>query len=85
MSQAQKDRPWLIRTYAGHSTANLKCALSCELGQGSDGPVRGLRPVDTNGYDSDHTLARGEVGKVGVPVCHLGDMRTLFDEILWNK
>jgi (2R)-ethylmalonyl-CoA mutase len=82
MSQAQKDRPWLIRTYAGHSTAKASNALyRANLAKGQTGLSVAFDLPTQTGYDSDHTLARGEVGKVGVPVCHLGDMRTLFDEI----
>ena len=82
MSQAQKDRPWLIRTYAGHSTAKASNALyRANLTKGQTGLSVAFDLPTQKGYDSDHTLARGEVGKVGVPVCHLGDMRTLFDEI----
>lgn len=82
MSQAQKDRPWLIRTYAGHSTAMASNALyRANLAKGQTGLSVAFDLPTQTGYDSDHNLARGEVGKVGVPVCHLGDMRTLFDEI----
>ena len=82
MSQALKDRPWLIRTYAGHSTAKASNALyRANLAKGQTGLSVAFDLPTQTGYDSDHTLARGEVGKVGVPVCHLGDMRTLFDEI----
>ena len=82
MSQAQKDRPWLIRTYAGHSTAQASNALyRANLAKGQTGLSVAFDLPTQTGYDSDHTLARGEVGKVGVPVCHLGDMRTLFNDI----
>ncbi|MEE2944296.1 MAG: protein meaA [Pseudomonadota bacterium] len=82
MSQAQKDRPWLIRTYAGHSTAKASNALyRSNLAKGQTGLSVAFDLPTQTGYDSDHILARGEVGKVGVPVCHLGDMRTVFDEI----
>ena len=77
-----KDRPWLIRTYAGHSTAKASNALyRGNLAKGQTGLSVAFDLPTQTGYDSDHILARGEVGKVGVPVCHLGDMRTLFDEI----
>ena len=80
MTQTQKDRPWLIRTYAGHSTAKASNALyRSNLAKGQTGLSVAFDLPTQTGYDSDHTLARGEVGKVGVPVCHLGDMRTLFD------
>ncbi|WP_375550610.1 protein meaA [Rhodophyticola porphyridii] len=79
---AQKDRPWLIRTYAGHSTAQASNALyRGNLAKGQTGLSVAFDLPTQTGYDSDHELARGEVGKVGVPVAHLGDMRTLFDQI----
>ncbi|WP_299546519.1 protein meaA [uncultured Tateyamaria sp.] len=83
MSQpAQKDRPWLIRTYAGHSTAAASNALyRSNLAKGQTGLSVAFDLPTQTGYDSDHVLARGEVGKVGVPVAHLGDMRTLFSGI----
>ncbi|MGV6805183.1 MAG: protein meaA [Ruegeria sp.] len=82
MTQTQKDRPWLIRTYAGHSTASASNALyRSNLAKGQTGLSVAFDLPTQTGYDSDHTLARGEVGKVGVPVCHLGDMRVLFDQI----
>ncbi|MCX8952567.1 protein meaA [Ruegeria sp. NA] len=82
MTQMQKDRPWLIRTYAGHSTAKASNALyRGNLAKGQTGLSVAFDLPTQTGYDSDHTLARGEVGKVGVPVCHLGDMRVLFDQI----
>ena len=78
----KKDRPWLIRTYAGHSTAKASNALyRGNLAKGQTGLSVAFDLPTQTGYDSDHVLARGEVGKVGVPVCHLGDMRTLFDQI----
>ncbi|WP_300068762.1 protein meaA [uncultured Ruegeria sp.] len=82
MTQMQKDRPWLIRTYAGHSTAKASNALyRGNLAKGQTGLSVAFDLPTQTGYDSDHTLARGEVGKVGVPVCHLGDMRVLFEQI----
>lgn len=82
MSHAQKDRPWLFRTYAGHSTAAASNALYRKnLTKGQTGLSVAFDLPTQTGYDSDHELARGEVGKVGVPIAHLGDMRTLFDEI----
>ncbi|MEQ6202349.1 protein meaA [Sulfitobacter sp. HNIBRBA2951] len=78
----KKDRPWLIRTYAGHSTAEASNALyKGNLAKGQTGLSVAFDLPTQTGYDSDHILSRGEVGKVGVPVGHLGDMRTLFDEI----
>ena len=77
-----KDKPWLIRTYAGHSTAAASNALyRSNLAKGQTGLSVAFDLPTQTGYDSDHILSRGEVGKVGVPVCHLGDMRTLFDQI----
>ncbi|MFZ5964008.1 methylmalonyl-CoA mutase family protein [Thalassococcus sp. BH17M4-6] len=77
-----RDKPWLIRTYAGHSTAKASNALyRGNLAKGQTGLSVAFDLPTQTGYDSDHILSRGEVGKVGVPVCHLGDMRTLFDEI----
>lgn len=82
MTQTEKDRPWLIRTYAGHSTAKASNALyRGNLAKGQTGLSVAFDLPTQTGYDSDHILARGEVGKVGVPVAHLGDMRTLFDSI----
>ncbi|NNV10997.1 protein meaA [Roseobacter sp. HKCCD9010] len=79
---ADKDRPWLIRTYAGHSTAKASNALyRGNLAKGQTGLSVAFDLPTQTGYDSDHELARGEVGKVGVPVSHLGDMRALFDQI----
>ncbi|MEQ8291003.1 MAG: protein meaA [Roseovarius sp.] len=81
-SAPEKDLPWLIRTYAGHSTAEASNALyRSNLARGQTGLSVAFDLPTQTGYDSDHVLARGEVGKVGVPVCHLGDMRTLFDKI----
>ena len=82
MTAPKKDRPWLIRTYAGHSTAAASNALyRGNLAKGQTGLSVAFDLPTQTGYDSDHALARGEVGKVGVPVCHLGDMRALFDQI----
>ena len=82
MSQPQKDKPWLIRTYAGHSTAAKSNALyRANLAKGQTGLSVAFDLPTQTGYDSDHILSKGEVGKVGVPICHLGDMRTLFDAI----
>ena len=82
----QADKPWLIRTYAGHSTARASNALyRGNLAKGQTGLSVAFDLPTQTGYDSDHILARGEVGKVGVPVCHLGDMRALFDDIPLDK
>ena len=81
-SKPAKDKPWLFRTYAGHSTAEKSNALyRTNLSKGQTGLSVAFDLPTQTGYDSDHILARGEVGKVGVPVCHLGDMRSLFDQI----
>ena len=78
----QRDKPWLIRTYAGHSTAAASNALYLKnLARGQTGLSVAFDLPTQTGYDADHPLARGEVGKVGVPICHLGDMRTLFQGI----
>ncbi|WP_224825363.1 protein meaA [Cognatishimia sp. MH4019] len=82
----QKDRPWLFRTYAGHSTAKASNALyRGNLAKGQTGLSVAFDLPTQTGYDSDHELSRGEVGKVGVPVAHLGDMRALFDDIPLEK
>ncbi|MCY1126203.1 protein meaA [Frigidibacter sp. RF13] len=82
MRAVQKDKPWLFRTYAGHSTAEKSNALyRANLAKGQTGLSVAFDLPTQTGYDSDHELARGEVGKVGVPVCHLGDMRALFHDI----
>ncbi|MDJ1132710.1 protein meaA [Streptomyces iconiensis] len=78
----RKDRPWLMRTYAGHSTAEASNALyRNNLAKGQTGLSVAFDLPTQTGYDPDHVLARGEVGRVGVPVSHLGDMRRLFDGI----
>ena len=78
----QRDRPWLIRTYSGHSTAAKSNELyRTNLARGQTGLSVAFDLPTQTGYDSDHVLAKGEVGKVGVPISHLGDMRTLFDGI----
>ena len=81
-ARRQRDRPWIFRTYAGHSTAHASNALyRNNLGKGQTGLSVAFDLPTQTGYDSDHPLAKGEVGKVGVPISHLGDMRTLFDQI----
>ncbi|MDB5543623.1 MAG: Methylmalonyl-CoA mutase [Hyphomicrobiales bacterium] len=82
-SGSQKpDRPWIFRTYAGHSTAADSNKLyRGNLAKGQTGLSVAFDLPTQTGYDSDHPLARGEVGKVGVPISHLGDMRTLFADI----
>ncbi len=81
-NQPKKDRPWLFRTYSGHSSAAASNALyRTNLKKGQTGLSVAFDLPTQTGYDSDHILARGEVGKVGVPICHLGDMQTLFENI----
>ena len=81
-----RDRPWLMRTYAGHSSAEESNALyRLNLAKGQTGLSVAFDLPTQTGYDSDHVLARGEVGRVGVPVGHLGDMRALFDGIPLDK
>jgi (2R)-ethylmalonyl-CoA mutase len=77
-----REKPWLFRTYSGHSTAAASNRLyRTNLARGQTGLSVAFDLPTQTGYDSDHPLARGEVGKVGVPVCHLGDMETLFEGI----
>ncbi len=78
----QRDRPWLFRTYSGHSSAAESNALyRNNLGKGQTGLSVAFDLPTQTGYDSDHVLAKGEVGKVGVPISHLGDMAALFKDI----
>ena len=78
----KRDKPWIFRTYAGHSTAaNSNALYRKNLAKGQTGLSVAFDLPTQTGYDSDHVLAKGEVGKVGVPVNHLGDMRALFDGI----
>ncbi|MFD9811761.1 protein meaA [Streptomyces sp. NPDC059080] len=82
MTERQKDRPWLMRTYAGHSTAEASNELyRRNLAKGQTGLSVAFDLPTQTGYDPDHVLARGEVGRVGVPVSHLADMRRLFQDI----
>src|SRR5215204_2897961 len=79
---SQRDKPWIIRTYAGHSTAAESNALyRNNLAKGQTGLSVAFDLPTQTGYDPDHELARGEVGKVGVSIAHLGDMRALFEGI----
>src|SRR3974390_2180913 len=81
-SRRERDKPWIFRTYAGHSTAQESNALyRRNLAKGQTGLSVAFDLPTQTGYDSDHPAALGEVGKVGVPICHLGDMRELFAEI----
>src|SRR5579872_2763725 len=80
--ESLRDKPWIFRTYAGHSTAAASNALyRNNLSKGQTGLSVAFDLPTQTGYDSDHPLAKGEVGKVGVPICHLGDMRALFEGI----
>jgi (2R)-ethylmalonyl-CoA mutase len=78
----ERDRPWVMRTYAGHSSAAASNELyRRNLAKGQTGLSVAFDLPTQTGYDPDHQLSRGEVGKVGVPVSHIGDMRRLFDGI----
>ncbi|HEV2820705.1 MAG TPA: protein meaA [Solirubrobacteraceae bacterium] len=78
----ERDRPWMMRTYAGHSTAKKSNELyRGNLAMGQTGLSVAFDLPTQTGYDADHELARGEVGKVGVPVAHRGDMAALMDGI----
>ncbi len=82
----KREKPWLFRTYSGHSSASESNRLfRTNLSRGQTGLSIAFDLPTQTGYDSDHLLARGEVGKVGVPVCHLGDMNTLFEGIPLEK
>lgn len=84
--QHAPDAPWIFRTYAGHSTpAESNKLYRANLAKGQTGLSVAFDLPTQTGYDSDHILARGEVGKVGVPIGHLGDMRALFDSIPLEK
>ncbi|HLF99890.1 MAG TPA: protein meaA [Acidimicrobiia bacterium] len=77
-----RDRPWVIRTYSGHTSAQASNELyRLNLAKGQTGLSIAFDLPTQTGYDPDHPLAKGEVGKVGVPVPHLGEMRTLFEGI----
>jgi (2R)-ethylmalonyl-CoA mutase len=81
-----RDKPWIFRTYAGHSTAAASNELyRNNLSKGQTGLSVAFDLPTQTGYDSDHPLAKGEVGKVGVPISHIGDMRMLFDAIPLDK
>ncbi|HYM03728.1 MAG TPA: methylmalonyl-CoA mutase family protein, partial [Stellaceae bacterium] len=80
--KTKRDEPWLIRTYSGHSSAAASNALyRTNLARGQTGLSVAFDLPTQTGYDSDHVLAKGEVGKVGVPVAYLADMQALFDGI----
>ena len=79
---ARRDKPWIFRTYAGHSTARESNRLYRQnLAKGQTGLSIAFDLPTQTGFDSDHPLARGEVGKVGVAISHIGDMRALFEDI----
>ena len=81
-SAPHRDRPWVMRTYAGHSSpAESNALYRRNLAKGQTGLSVAFDLPTQTGYDPDDVLARGEVGKVGVPIAHLGDMRQLFDGI----
>lgn len=81
-----KDKPWIMRTYAGHTTAKASNELFRKnLAKGQTGLSVAFDLPTQTGYDSDHILAEGEVGKVGVPICHIEDMETLLDQIPIDK
>ena len=81
-ARPERDRPWVMRTYAGHSSAAASNALyRRNLDKGQTGLSVAFDLPTQTGYDPDHVLARGEVGKVGVPISHIGDMRALFADI----
>src|SRR5262245_48011016 len=85
-TRPERDRPWIIRTYAGHSSpAESNALYRRNLAKGQTGLSVAFDLPTQTGYDPDHVLARGEVGKVGVPIAHLGDMRALFDQIPLEK
>src|SRR3982751_4570462 len=78
----ERDKPWMMRTYSGHSSARASNELYRKnLAKGQTGLSIAFDLPTQTGYDPDHELARGEVGKVGVPVAHRGDMQTLLDGI----
>jgi (2R)-ethylmalonyl-CoA mutase len=86
MEQAKRDKPWLMRTYSGYASAKVSNELyRTNLAKGQTGLSVAFDLPTQTGYDSDHPLAHGEVGKVGVPICHIGDMETLFDQIPLGK
>src|SRR5213592_4756518 len=81
-SPKERERPWLMRTYSGHTSAKASNELYRKnLAKGQTGLSVAFDLPTQTGYDSDHVLSRGEVGKVGVPISHLGDMRALFADI----
>ena len=86
MSEKKQDRPWIMRTYAGHTTAeDTNKLFKTNLSKGQTGLSVAFDLPTQTGYDSDHVLASGEVGKVGVPISNLSDMEKLFDDIPLDK
>ena len=86
LENAKRDRPWVFRTYSGHSSARASNELyRTNLAKGQTGLSVAFDLPTQTGYDSDHPLARGEVGKVGVPICHIDDMTTLFEDLPLEK
>src|ERR671937_2024457 len=82
MAERARDEPWIFRTYAGYGNPRVTNErYKRNLAKGQTGLSVAFDLPTQTGYDSDHLMARGEVGRVGVPICHLGDMRVLFDEI----
>src|SRR5207253_4467612 len=82
MTDRERDKPWIFRTYAGYGNPRVTNErYKTNLAKGQTGLSVAFDLPTQTGYDSDHEMARGEVGRVGVPICHLGDMRSLFDGI----
>jgi ethylmalonyl-CoA mutase len=82
VARPERDRPWVMRTYAGHSSpAESNALYRRNLSKGQTGLSVAFDLPTQTGYDADHVLSRGEVGKVGVPIQHIGDLRALFDGI----
>src|SRR5438067_11116035 len=82
MTDRERDKPWIFRTYAGYGNPRgTNARYKTNLAKGQTGLSVAFDLPTQTGYDSDHEMARGEVGRVGVPICHLGDMRALFDGI----
>ncbi|MBL8415425.1 MAG: methylmalonyl-CoA mutase, partial [Propionivibrio sp.] len=80
--QKKRDQPWLMRTYSGHSSAKASNTLyRTNLAKGQTGLSVAFDLPTQTGYDADNVLAKGEVGKVGVPISHIEDMDQLFDQI----
>src|SRR5262245_38010655 len=78
----ERDRPWIFRTYAGYGNPRVTNErFKRNLAKGQTGLSIAFDLPTQTGYDSDHAMARGEVGRVGVPICSLGDMRTVLDGI----